>query len=331
MKYCVSIIIPIYNVEKYLSKCLDSVLNQTFNSIEIILVNDGSTDNSESIINKYKKEYPHLVVLNKNNGGLSSARNAGLKYATGEYVLFIDSDDYINKQMVEILYNKAKRDNVDVVISKYTLNYESNNRLEIFKVNYDERLIINNEKALEMFMLGEVTGHACNKLIKRELLEKNNISFPEGMLYEDAPTTFQILLSSEKISFVNESFYFYVQREGSITKAIKLKTVEDQIKILDIVSEYLKSSNCVSINSVYDVFTINQLFYNSSLLSKVKYIEEPELLKTYQHNFDSRIKLIPITVLTNKYLKLKDKIKFLMLKTMTYRSWNKCKNMIVER
>ena len=136
----ISVIVPVYNVEKYLSKCLESILNQSFSQFELILVNDGSTDNSELIFNKYLYD-KRLIVINKSNGGLSSARNAGLDVARGEYIIFIDSDDYINNKMFEILYNEMIRSKSDIIICDYLKVSESENEKIIDMLNYKSEII----------------------------------------------------------------------------------------------------------------------------------------------------------------------------------------------
>ena len=143
----ISVIVPVYNVEKYLSKCLESILNQSFSQFELILVNDGSTDNSELIFNKYLYD-KRLIVINKSNGGLSSARNAGLDVARGEYIIFIDSDDYINNKMFEILYNEMIRSKSDIIICDYLKVSESENEKIIDMLNYKSEIIEGKENIL---------------------------------------------------------------------------------------------------------------------------------------------------------------------------------------
>ena len=175
----VSIIVPVYNVEKYLSKCLDSLVNQTLKDIEIIIVNDGSPDHSQDIIDKYAKRYSKKIrAFQKDNGGQASARNLGLTKATGEYILFVDSDDYIELDTCDELYNNAKKLNSDIVLFDYYIIYsKEHNKLKsvIEKVND-----VDNINKKEFFLS---TPSPVNKLFRREFLLNHNFRFPEGIIY----------------------------------------------------------------------------------------------------------------------------------------------------
>lgn len=174
----ISIIVPVYNVEKYLERCLDSILSQSFNAFELILVNDGSTDNSYKICEKYSYNDKRIKLINKENGGLSSARNAGIEASQGEYIGFIDSDDYIDKFMYEILYNYAEKNKSDIVICKYKkvdANFGMNENLNynVEEINYSNFQALNQlyeENNIEFVVM-------WNKLYKRSLFD--NIKFPD--------------------------------------------------------------------------------------------------------------------------------------------------------
>ena len=210
----VSIIVPVYNVEKYLERCLNSLVKQTLKDIEIIVVNDESPDNSQKIIDKYVKKYKKIKSYIKKNGGISDARNFGLKYATGEYITFIDSDDYVDVTMMEKLYNKAKEKNYDLVECNLTMVYD------------DERIIkkvcpaldfdVDTEEKKKSYMLNMYTS-VWNKLYKRELFDYN-VKFKKGVWFEDVEFLYKLMPFVETIGFVNECLHFYVQREGSITR-----------------------------------------------------------------------------------------------------------------
>ena len=155
----VSVIVPVYNVEPYLDKCLNGLVNQTLKDIEIIVVNDGATDNSQQIIDRYAKQYDNVISLVKQNGGLSDARNYGIPYATGEYIGFIDSDDFMEYDMFEVLYKKAKEDDSDIVECNLRHTYSDSEDIEIGKEIYDKK---------EMIMFGRSV--VWNKIYKREWL-----------------------------------------------------------------------------------------------------------------------------------------------------------------
>ena len=192
----VSVIVPFYNVEKYIDKCLNSLVNQTLEDIEIIIVNDGSKDNSETIAKEYASKYKNKIVyLEKENGGLSDARNYAMPYATGEYIAFLDSDDYVEFDMYEQMYKKAKKENADIVECNFLWEYpnetiESKGR--IYKDKYD---ILLNARVV-----------AWNKLIKRELIEKTKIKFPYGLRYEDVEFFYKLIPYINKLDIVDKAF-----------------------------------------------------------------------------------------------------------------------------
>ena len=198
-----SVIVPIYNVEKYLPKCLDSLVNQTLKDIEIIIVNDASPDNSKKIIEKYLKKYKNIKYFEKENGGQGSARNLGLKHAKGKYIAYVDSDDYIELDMFEKMYNKAVEDNSDVVICGHNL----------VDLNYnvvDKYLPVITGNIKEDILLGNMA--VWNKIYKKDIID---IDFREKLWYEDIDFTAKLLLGNKKISFVNEALYNYLLRPGS--------------------------------------------------------------------------------------------------------------------
>ena len=206
----ISIIVPVYNVEKYLEKCLDSLVNQTLEDIEIRVVNDGTKDASQKIIDKYVKKYPKKVKgYIKENGGLSSARNYGIKKAKGEYIAFVDSDDYVELDMYEKMYNKAINNNFDIVVCD-TIEVDENNYNKVYKksnLNYSNNNIKNYLISPPM---------ACTRLYKSFIFD--DLSFKEGIFYEDLELTPLLVLKTYNIGFVEEGLYFYLQRSGSIMK-----------------------------------------------------------------------------------------------------------------
>lgn len=223
----VSIIVPVWGVEKYIDKCLDSLVNQTLKDIEIIVVNDESPDNSQKIIDKYVKKYPKKVIsIKQKNGGQGSARNNGLKHAKGEYIGYVDSDDYVNLDMFEQMYNKAKDENLDIVISYYKNIYEKNNTegaLGLF-------LKADNNKTNAFFNDVGV----CNKIYKRELL--NGIDFKSKVWYEDLAFTCKVIMRAKNIGFIDKSFYNYVIREGS---TMNNNNIQRNLEIIDAFEDIL--------------------------------------------------------------------------------------------
>ena len=260
LKEKISVIIPIYNVEEYLDKCIKSIINQSYRNLEIILVNDGSTDNSLSICNRYKKNDNRIILINKKNGGLSSARNAGMEVATGQYISFIDGDDYIDLDMYESIYKIIELKKPDIV--EVGVNYIYKDRVDYMK---ERELTVNNIKALEYFLnRNEIfKAMACNKVYKKEVLKK--IKFKEGYIHEDAFFTYKVFLNAKKISHLGLSKYNYVQqREGSIMnesftkkRIVVLEAFEERSNIL----KKLGFHNLVNLSDREYLETLIELYY----------------------------------------------------------------------
>ena len=202
----VSVVVPVYNVEKYLRKCLESLAEQTLHDIEIIVVNDGSQDNSQDIIDDFVEKYPNkFVSLVKENGGLSDARNYGMQYCLGEYIGFVDSDDYVDPEMYEEMYEEAKSTNADLVVCDYLKEYPTGSQLISAKKYSSSK---------DMFLGG--LAAAWNKIYRKALIEKSGLLFPKGLIYEDTEFFCELIPHVVKCGYVNKPFVHYVQREGSI-------------------------------------------------------------------------------------------------------------------
>lgn len=216
----VSIIVPVYNVEQYLRKCLDSLVNQTYKNIEIIVINDGTKDNSQDIIDEYKENYPDLIKSYiKENGGLASARNFGLKKSKGDYIVFVDSDDYVDITMIEKLCNEVKRTNSDIVVCG--ANSVMNNTIS--ELSNFIQYSLNNKKNYIINCVG-----ACWQIIKRDLFIKNKLFFLENHFYEDIAIIPVLAIFANKISYIHDNLYYYLTRSGSIMNQIKYsKSLED--------------------------------------------------------------------------------------------------------
>ncbi|MDZ4983572.1 glycosyltransferase [Clostridium perfringens] len=216
MKEKISIIVPIYKVEKYINKCIDSILNQTYKNIEVILVDDGSPDNCGKICDKYLLKDDRIKVIHKENGGLSSARNAGLDIATGDYIGFVDSDDWIESNMYEILINNAIKYNADVSVGGVVDLLEENNKYIKIKSTFNgitETVCLNKQEAMKKFFLG--SWSAWDKLYKREVHE--DLRFPQGKINEDEAIAMHVLDKCNNVVYTNEVFYNYIRRPNSIT------------------------------------------------------------------------------------------------------------------
>ena len=224
-----SIIVPVYGVEKYIDKCLNSLVKQSLKEIEVIVVNDGTKDNSQKIIDKYVKKYPDKIKSYiKENGGQGSARNYGLKKATGEYIGYVDSDDFVEKDMYKKLYNKAKENNYDIVVcGNYNVSEDYQNKnIDAFINNYNTDL--------ENIFFGKMA--VWNKIYKRDILIKNKLEFKEKVWYEDLAFTLKAIMNSNTFAFIDEPLYDYLIREGS---TMNNSNVQRNLEILDAFNDIL--------------------------------------------------------------------------------------------
>lgn len=271
----VSVIVPVYNTEKYLSKCLDSLTHQTLKDIEIIVINDSSPDNSQKIIDKYTKKNLNVISYNKKNGGLSDARNFGIDKASGKYLVFIDSDDYVDTTMIEKMYNYAEKNKLDIVTCNSIKVYENNDKQIELKSNlkYSDNDIKNYLLAPPM---------AWIRIYKKELFDKN--SFKKGIYYEDLELIPKLVKYTNKIGFIDEGLYFYLQREGSIMhqkefnqKLLDIFTVlESNKKALQ--KDYPEEIEYMYITHLLRTATLRFLDYDNTLeyLSKINKIINSE-------------------------------------------------------
>ncbi|RST72559.1 glycosyltransferase [Siminovitchia acidinfaciens] len=212
MNPIISIIVPIYNVEQYLNKCIDSILAQTFTKFELILVNDGSPDNCGEICDQYKLKDNRVKVIHKKNGGVADARNAGIDVAKGNYIGFVDSDDWIEPNMYEILYDLIVEHKTG--ISACSIQSPTNDK----KVNSDEINILDSGTAINLIYEGKPPGFGpCNKLYLKNLFQE--IRFPINRDYDDAAIMYQLFDKAEKIVMVDFPLYNYTYRDSSITKS----------------------------------------------------------------------------------------------------------------
>lgn len=280
-----SIIIPVYNVEKYLCKCLDCCVKQDIpkDEYEIIVVNDGSPDNSQKIIDEYASKYSNIIPFVKENGGLSSARNSGLKIAKGEYVWFVDSDDYISNNALKVIFPHLDQKNNIIAIDAYIIKEDQENYNESIRNRGLKTGIYSSKYYFKKGFVYPFSG-AQYYIVKKTFLESNDISFIEGHYYEDMLYTPSILSFCQNVSYVNHYLYYYLERTGSITGTAKnLKKCEDFLTIMDLLYEQYKSSQ------TYDGKYI--------LLSTIS-----SMISTYYHYYYSE--------LSNKEDKRKARIKF---------------------
>ncbi len=216
----VSIIVPVYKTEAYLEKCLDSLVNQTLNEIEIIVVNDGSPDNSQDIIDEYAKKYPEKVrAYIKENGGLSDARNYGIERANGEYLMFVDSDDYISTELLEILNSKLCEKAVDVI--RFNAQVVFSNNVCGETIFFPQTSVISGEEAIDKLIDNkQYFEPAPFYAYRREYWQKNNFRFSLGRYHEDFGLIPEVIIKAESFSSVDHIGYFYFQSSNSITRNV---------------------------------------------------------------------------------------------------------------
>ena len=275
----ISVIVPVYNVEDYLEECINSILSQTYTNLEILIVNDGSTDNSLEILQKFSQKDSRISIFTKENGGLSSARNYAIDRANGKYFTFIDSDDYIEENYIEYLMESLIDNEADIsIVNSYHM------------INGKRKDIINNDGSVSIFsrrgvlekmyskendFIG-ILQSAQGKLYKKKLF--NNIRYPLGKKYEDAFTTYKLYLNSEKIVYTNIALYAYRIREGSILRS------GYSLSNLDVLEMFEERINILE-NNGYDTKTDRYYFCN-------KLLKERILLSIHSFNVNKNRELI---------------------------------------
>lgn len=281
-----SLIVPVYNVEKYISACINSILNQTFDDYEVIIVDDGSTDCSLKAIEEIAENNKEKIkVIHQENQGLGEARNTGLRHANGEYIWFIDSDDTIDVSALRQIDEKIQKEDLDIVIFDMIDVDEKGEKLGVeLGVSFEHQ---------EMFSLSDnsqllfMSPSACNKVFKREIFKNSNIFFPRRVWFEDLYTIPKIYLQASRIAYINKGLYLYLQRKGSIMKNTNVEKNSDIISALDEIISYYKARNkyeeykmeiaYLAIINVYLLASVRVIMGNrkSGLLKKIKiYMKE---------------------------------------------------------
>lgn len=253
MKKKISVIIPVYNVEKYISRCIDSILNQSYNNIEIIIVNDGSIDKSGFICDEYSKKYNNIKVFHTENSGVSSARNLGIDNSEGEYITFVDPDDYIEKDMYKILYDLIIKSKSEIAMTSFY--YIKENDVIEAEDNSNNLIIFTKEEALRLYFKREKPFDSCflwNKLFKRDLFKEVRLDV-ELVIQEDSEVLIRLLNRINSIVYIGIPLYFYIIREGAATygkiSKNKLTTDISLLKIYRYTQEYLPAYSSVALSN----------------------------------------------------------------------------------
>lgn len=237
----ISLIIPVYNSEKYLKKALDSVLNQTFKDFEIIAINDGSTDSSLDILKNYEKRFKNFTIINQTNKGVGIAKNVGIKAAKGDYIVFLDSDDFISCDYLEVLYKLSDENDAD--ISCCNFNFYSDHNVNFPMPFSCKTGLYSSEKALKKLILDVTIHHfSWGKLYKRSLFLENNIEF-YNMYFEDVATCPKLFYLAKKVAITNKSMYFYRRHRKSIVSSMNSAQINDLTVSVGILRNFLESKN----------------------------------------------------------------------------------------
>lgn len=263
----ISIIVPVYNVEKYLSRCLDSLLNQTLIDIEIICVNDGSTDESLKILESYAEKDNRIKIVNKENGGLSSARNEGLKYVTSDYVGFVDSDDWIEPDTYELALSAVQKNNVDFVSWGAKIVLDDDIKEETPSIasarNYHNLKLIGYHNVTDS-VLTKTSVTVWNKLFKMQIIRDNNLIFPNGLIYEDNEFFLKYAIYCQNAYYIDKYLYNYLQRTNSIIGKMCTKNKAlDYLKVYENIYTYYTDKNLLEKHRKLISDKFNAIMWNS--------------------------------------------------------------------
>lgn len=288
----ISIIVAVYNTDKYLRKCLESIVNQTYQNIEILLIDDGSADTSGKICDEYAKKDSRIRVYHQNNKGVGAARQLGIEQAIGEYSIHVDSDDWIEKNMLEEMCTVVEKDNCDILITDFF--YDNGT---IFQLCIDKPTALDSYSIINDICKGKVSSGVCNKLIRHNLYNKFLISFSKGINYgEDQLVLMQLLMNIKKVSYLNKSYYYYYCNSESITKKVDKDFFQNKISPFIIeLGNILKTESFKS-----TVINNNKLLLKNYLIdSDVFTFKELKRIypETDSHILNSQLKLITKTKL----------------------------------
>lgn len=315
----ISLVLPVYNVEKYLDRCMESVVNQTYENLEIIMVDDGATDQSGKICDEWAKKDKRIIVIHKENGGLSDARNVGTEHARGEYISYIDSDDTVEVDYVEYLYYLIKKFHTPMSLCTHNIVFNEGKRIK--PLGNGEEVVLTDKEALEsMLYHGQVDTSAWAKLYHRSLL--SDIKYPKGKLFEDIGTTYKLFIKAEKIACGFKSKYNYFVRSNSIVtgsfspRKLDLLDMTDEMA-RNVITLYPDLQKAALRRQVYARFsTLNQTFNSLSG-------------KQYQKDILNFIKNNRINLLLDKKVPFRDKMAIILLfgSLSIYKFfWNLAKN-----
>ncbi len=318
MQELISVIIPTYNNEKYISRCIDSIINQTYQNIEIIIINDGSNDNTENIINSYAQKDERIIPINKENTGVSNTRNIGIMNANGKYITFIDSDDWIEKNFIEEMYKSIVRENVEIVRCNYFL-HKNNKKIERKIKNLEYKKYENDleiDKVKKEFLISN-EGNENYVMLLMIKNDKKKILFDENLIYmEDVIYYFDLLTNKKSIYFLNEELYNYYSNEQSVTHSSEknFQLINETIKVRETLFHKLDNININNSRKLKEIFNSKCLKILSVRLGRV--VKTGIEFKEYKYLIEKNIKkhLKDITEIYNlKQLNIVEKIQVYLL------------------
>ncbi len=313
MKDLVSIIIPVYNVEGYLQRSLESVINQTYENLEILVIDDGSTDQSNEICDEYAKKDSRIRVLHKKNGGVSSARNLGIELAKGDYILFFDSDDFLEKDSVEYMIQMFNHNNdVDLVIGNYAIKFDDGQEKKIDKIKKDK--FMTNEEFYEI--VHEMLPVMANKLYRKSIIKEHNLRFPSLKVAEDLNFYLKYILFATNIFVINKVLYKYCIVKNSSSRTFDTRCL-DTFYSFDDLKNFMKNYE-LSENFIKLVARIELIYYNfgfSTIVRCRNKIDRKMMIKEFYRRTENlkQLKKIAGDKCLDVYIKLKIKRIFLPL------------------
>ena len=279
----ISVVIPVYNTEKYLRQCVESVLNQTYIDLQVILVDDGSKDSSGNICDELAKKDNRIEVIHKENGGHSDARNTGINRSTGEYVLFLDSDDYWDdNKALERLIGQLKETDCDVLNFQYKKYFEDTDEFEKNKndIEFSNEIFARGKDAQFEFLINNslYIASACNKMIRTSLLKNNDMFFEKGVLAEDIEWSARLAISANTMWYCNECFYVYRQRKQSTTHSLTIRNISDVKNHIVRCVQY--GENCE--NSFKKIYLNYVAYQYAVIFVSSGYVKDKELKRIYK-------------------------------------------------
>lgn len=267
MQSTLSIIIPAYNVENYLSECLDSVVKQNNDRIEVVLVDDGSTDTTWDICCQYAKKYEYIKAFTKENGGLSNTRNFGIKHAQGTYVYFLDSDDYLADEAIGKLFEKIDSEDNDVIISLYSNLFDATGEISDCGYHLNEETVerLSGENLLQYLMKGRVYDwYAVLQTVKREFIIENSLYFEENVNFEDARWTPTVLYKAQNVAYLDFPIYVYRRnRKGSITATFSMKNFLSKFGVFDFIEKFSLQNHLSDITKEMMLANMSNLYVSA--------------------------------------------------------------------